>query len=64
MYVRTENEGPSFSVSKTIARTDSQTDRHTDKPRETDSTEIITYPAPADGKIQNLCKYKEEETYR
>ena len=46
MYVCTENKGPSFSVSKAIARTDSQTDRHTDKLRETDSTDIITYPHP------------------
>ena len=38
MYLYTKNDVPSFSSSKVIAWTDTQTDR------QTDLTEIITYP--------------------
>ena len=57
MYLYTEDEVPSYSSSKVIAWTDTQTHRHTD--RQTDLSEIITYPH-ADGKNSHRCEGEHE----
>ena len=52
MYLYTEDEVPSYGSSKVIAWTDTQIDRHTD--RQTDLSEIITYPHADGNKPRNF----------